>query len=266
MAERRPPTDWTEELLVQAALSLDYPPTPDIAAAVRLRLATKAVRTRRTRSPLASGPARAVGFGVAMVVLAFVATLALSSGAREALAEFLGLRVKGEQVAILPTPAAGETETPFPSPVALESYATPVAPTDLAAEVGFEPARPEGAGPLRAAYVVDYDGLRVAVLEYSDLDLWQVELDQGKFDKGIPFFQKGVQILSETAVNSQPAWWIAGGGHIMRFVAPDGTVVAGSERTVDRNTLAWRSASGMNYRMETDLSLEEALAVARTLP
>ncbi|MEX1104026.1 MAG: hypothetical protein WED87_07235 [Dehalococcoidia bacterium] len=267
MAEMHPPTDWTEELLVRAAMTIDYPPTPDISAAVRLRLAAGApARAVPGRSGPATQWARPLGVGLAVVVVAFVVALSASSGAREAVAEFLGLRVKGEQIAILPTPAPDATATPFPSPVAIEQYATPVAASDLATEVGFEPARPADAGNLQATYVIDYDGLLVAVLQYERFDLWQVALDGGTFDKGIPFFQKGATVLQETSVNQQPAWWIAGGGHIMRFVGPDGTVVAGSERTVDRNTLVWHSATGMNYRMETDLSLAEAAAIAGTLP
>jgi hypothetical protein len=67
-------------------------------------------------------------------------------------------------------------------------------------------------------------------------------------------------------VGGQAAYWIAGGGHIVRFVDASGTVVAGSERTVERNTLIWQSASGTNYRLETDLTQAEALALAETLP
>ncbi len=250
---------------MHAATTIEYPATPDIAATVRMRLAASPAPGpgRKTEGPRWVRP---LATGLAVVVVGLVVVLSASSGAREAVAEFLGLRVKGEQIAILTPPAAGETATPFPSPVALDRYATPVPATSLAAHVGFTPAMPQGAGSLEGTYVIDYDGLRVAVLQYGALDLWQVELDRGKFEKDIPFFQRGAEILSETAVNSQPAWWIAGGGHIMRFVGPDGTVVAGSERTVDRNTLAWRSASGMNYRMETDLDLPAALAIASTLP
>ena len=265
MAERRPPPDWTEELLVQAARSLEYPPTPDIAAAVRLRLAAPPARPARPR-PLPLIWARMAVAGIAVVLVGLIVVLSASSSAREAVAEFLGLRVEGEQVRILTPPAPGETATPFPSPVAVEYYATPVAASELEAIVGFEPARPGGAGELEGTYVIAYDRLHVAVLQYADFDLWQVNLDRALFDKQVPFFEKGVRVLVETSVNGQPAWWIEGGGHIMRFVGPDGTVIAGSERTVERNTLAWRSASGMNYRMETDLELSDALAIAETLP
>jgi hypothetical protein len=192
--------------------------------------------------------------------------LSASSGAREAVAEFLGLRVQGERVSILTPSADGQTPTPFPSPVAVEYYATPVPATQLESIVGFEPVHPEGVGELRGTYIVVYEHVRVAVLQYDDFDLWQVDLDRALFEKEVPFFEKDVRVLRETTVNGQPAWWISGGGHIVRFVGHDGMVVAGSERTVERNTLAWRSATGMNYRMETDLSFPEALAIARILP
>ncbi len=245
---------------MQAALSVEYPPTPDIASAVRMRLAVVPMPAPRSRMP-AAGWVRPLAAGLAVLVLAVVVVLSASSGAREAVAEFLGLRVKGEQVAILTPPAAGETATPFPTPVALERYATPVAATELEAVLGFEPARPGGAGSPLGTYVVDYADVRVAVLQYETFDIWQVRLPSGN-----PFFGKGVTALVETAVNGNPAYWIAGGGHIVRFAGPDGTVVAGSERTVDRNTLIWASSSGMNYRLETGLPLEEAIAIASTLP
>jgi hypothetical protein len=254
-----------EELLVQAARSVDYPSTPDIAAAVRARLAAHQAACPRTR-PVAPRWVRPLAAGLAVLAVGLVVALSASSGAREALAEFLGLRVRGERVAILTPPAGGAGATPFASPVALEYYATPVASTELEALVGFEPQQPAGSRELLGTYVIDYDGLQVAVLQFDEFDLWQVNLDRALFDKEVPFFEKGVRLLAETSVNGQPAWWIEGGGHIMRFVGSDGTVVAGSERTVDRNTLAWRSASGMNYRMETDLQMQEAVAIAQTLP
>lgn len=265
MADGRPPTDWTEELIVQAAFSMDYPPTPDIAAVIRTRLAANAP-LRRPAFPFPGPLVRALVAGAAVLSLGLAAILSASSGAREAIAEFLGLRVAGEQIAILTPPAAGETATPFPSPVALESYATPVPASGLASAVGFEPVYPPGYGDPDATYVVDYADVKVAVLQYEDFNLWEANLAGPEFDKRILFFGKGVAVLEELTVNDQPAYWIAGGGHIVRFVGADGTVVAGSERTVDRDTLVWRSATGVNYRLETGLALEDALAVAETLP
>lgn len=262
MAEMRAPADWTEELLVRVAATIDYPPTPDIVATVRARLApagaVSPVPAREWMRPLA------LGLGVLVLMVSVV--LSASSGAREAVADFLGLGVKGERIEILPSPEAGMTATPFPTPVALQSYATPVAASDLSRFVGFEPARPEGAGAMAGAYVVDYAGVAAAVLQYEDFDLWQIDLELEEWDKAIPYYEKGATILQETSVNGQPAWWIAGGDHIVRFVGPDGTVVAGSERTVDRNTLVWHSAAGINYRMETNLALQDALTMAATLP
>lgn len=209
---------------------------------------------------------RPVAMAAAGLAVAVSIALSASSDAREAVADFLGLGVKGERVEILPSPEPGMTATPFPTAVALQAYATPVAASDLPSLVGFEPARPEGAGALEGAYVVDYVGVAAAVLQYENFDLWQIDLELEAWEKAIPYYEKGVTVLRETSVNGQPAWWIAGGDHIVRFVGPDGTVVAGSERTVDRNTLVWHSAAGINYRMETDLALEDALTIAATLP
>jgi hypothetical protein len=261
--------DWTEELLVRAATTVDYPATPDIAGAVRRRLAAGGhVPAKRAGLPRwAPGVALAAAAGVA----GFAVALGASREAREAVADFLGLSVEGEEIDVLPTAAPGETPTPLPTARPIESYATPVGRGALGAAAGFEPAYPEGAGEPLEVYLVDFAGARIPVLQYERFDLWEARLGPGQtFGKGVGFFDKlvfgqGNETLSLVEVSGQPAYWISNGSHVVRFVE-GGTVVAGSERTVERNTLVWQAASGINYRMETDLSLEEALAIAETLP
>jgi hypothetical protein len=254
---------------MRAAATIDYPPTPDIASAVARRLAANGRTVHHGGQRLAL----AAAYGLAAVLLVAAGVLASSSGAREAVADFLGLAVEGEQIEVLPTPRPGATTTPSPTPRPLQSFATPVARESLASRVGFEPARPAGAEEPNGMYIVDYAGFLVPVLQYPEFDLWQVRLESGQFfGKGLSFFDKeifggpGATLLSETEVNGQRAYWISNGSHIVRFVDANGSVVTGSERTVDRHTLVWRSATDVNYRIETDLSLEQAVAIAETLP
>jgi hypothetical protein len=72
-------------------------------------------------------------------------------------------------------------------------------------------------------------------------------------------------VLHEFQIKGHDAAWISGGSHIVRFVDGNGTPVAGSQRTVGRNTLVW-STDAANYRIETDLPEEESIAIAQSLP
>lgn len=259
---------FEQDLLPSAAAAFPYPATPDLRAGVRLKLAT--------RKPATARPWLQRGLVAAVVaVIAALVTLTSSREVRDAVADFLGLAVEGEQVRILPTPAPGETPTPFPAPQPLEAYATPTTLLGARSLLGFEPRLPADEGEPRGVYTIQYLGVSVLVLDYERFALWQFRdllAEKGVFDKSVAgVFDKGivdktVRSVAETSVNGRPAYWISGGPHFVRFVAPDGTPVAGSARTVERDTLIWRGASGTNYRLEIDGALEEALTIATTLP
>ena len=113
---------------------------------------------------------------------------------------------------------------------------------------------------LTQAYNLGIRGDIVVALEYERFDLWQ--------KRGAGYFVKRVPrdiLIAETDVNGNPAYWIESDGHTIRFVDEDGTEIAGSERTVIGNVLVWNSAETF-YRIEGDLSQEEALAIAESLP
>jgi hypothetical protein len=253
----QPAARWEAVLLADAGSAFSYPATPDIEAGVRLRLALVPTALPAWRGPIvarAAAVALALVAGLALVVV-------LSRDVRDVVADFLGLAVEGERIEILPTPRPGETPTPLPTPRTLESFATPTTLESAAARLRFAPALIPGIEQAKAVYIVDYLGLAVVVVQYERSDLW--ETNGAIFEKGV--FGKGVQVIEQVTVNGQPAYWISGGSHIVRVIGSDGREVAGSERTVTRNTLVWRSA-GFNYRLETELSEAEALGVAVSLP
>jgi len=251
--------NWVEQLLADAGAAMVYPPTRDfagsLAQATSLMPASPAARMR---------PMLRVGMvaAVAVVVVAGVALATLSS-VRDSVADFLGLAVEGERIELLPTPAPGVTPTPFPTPQDIAAIATPATTDDLRRRLGREPALIPGRGAPQAMYTIDYNGIPSVVLDYSDLTLW--ETVGGVFEKFV--FVKGATqgSVQETRVNGQPAYWIAGGGHIVRFVGADGKEVVGSQRTVLGATLVWHGAT-LGYRMETNLSMAEAIAIAERLP
>ncbi len=242
-----PSRDWLERLLEADAAAAAYPATPQFA------LATAEPGKRRPQT------LRLAAAGVAIAVVAALAVVLALPESREAVADFLGLRVQGEQVEILPTPRAGTTPTPLPTPVPVESIASPITASEAAAAVGFTPEYVEGAGEPRL-YRLPYLGVRVFIAIYPEFTLW--ETPDFLFAKGLP----DGRILEEVTVRGQPAYWMETTERVVRILRPDGSEVVGTRRTVRAPTLVWRGAA-LTYRLESEsLSLEQALAIAETLP
>jgi hypothetical protein len=247
---------WEEALLTTLAQEVRYPPTPDLGARVVARLEEGPSDKRRPL--LATAALAAVGAAILLLVL----TVVVSKEVQDAVAEFLGVAVPGEEIAILPTPAPGTTPTPFPAPQDLQSYATPVSQAEAANKLGFEPVLIPGRAAPAGVYIAEFAEFPVLVLDYEGFDLWQT--DDVIFQKFV--FSKGVSVLEEVTVNGRPAYWIGGSAHIVQVLGPDGRVVPGSQRTVTGNTLVWQGAV-LNYRLEVEgMTKEEALKLAESLP
>jgi hypothetical protein len=234
------------------AAQTSYPPTPQLRARVITRIATTPARLPSLR-PFAL--AAACIFAAALAVV-----LALPSS-RSAVAEFFGVR--GSEVHVAPTPQPGLTPTPLPTPLGLQQYGTPATLAEASRALGFAPPKPAGAGAPEGTYVINYFGsMPVAVLSYRPYDLWIAPPDEGGiFVKTLDPAAR----LDTPAVHGVPANWVSGGSHIVTFKDAQGREAAGAQRTVGRNTLVWRTDAAF-YRLETDLSEREAVAVAESLP
>jgi hypothetical protein len=193
-----------------------------------------------------------------LVGLLVSVTLALAiSPAGEAIARFFG--VEGSKVERLPE---GATTTPPTGGVDLGSTARLLTLTEAAAIAGFIPGLPSGEGEPREVYLVNYASQAVVVLRYERFDLWQAQLQQNAyFGKQVP----RETLVREVSVRNVAATWLAGAPHFVSYILPGSLELRESIRTVDKNTLIWRTASAF-YRMETDLSLDEALHIAEKLP
>ena len=227
-----------ERFLERIAATAAYPATP-------------ALRTRPSRRPALAVAA------IVMIGLGLIIALAVPNS-RSAIAEFSG--VEGSKVERLPTPAPGVTPTPLPIPADPASLATPVSLEEASRRVEFQPARPRGKGEPTAVFVATYGSESVVILRYADFDLWEMRARDVFFGKGVP---TGV-VLRDTSVAGRPAHWIEGGPHTVRLFDDRGEF-PGSERTVARDTLIWRTDFAL-YRMETTLSDAAAIRVAETLP
>ena len=109
MAERREEEQLTRALRALGG-QLDYPPTPDLATAVRARLVGGAPRRRASwRGWFAAPGVRRLALALVVLVALVGAVLAFSPGVREAIAGRLGVRGITIEYA---TPTPSERLTP----------------------------------------------------------------------------------------------------------------------------------------------------------
>ena len=240
-----------ERLLERASATATYPLTPALRGSV-----LAAIAEPPARSTIASRrPAFALA-AIGMVALVLAIALAMPTS-RSAIADFFG--VEGSKIERLPTPAPGVTPTPLPTVADIGTYALPSSLADAAVALGFAPALARGMGE-PTVYLARYANESVVILRYPDLDLWEMKARDVNFGKGLPA-EVGAK---ELAVKGRPGYWISGGPH-SAYLFDGKAQVPGSERTVSRDTLIWRSDVAF-YRIETTLPLTEALHIAEALP
>jgi hypothetical protein len=86
----------------------------------------------------------------------------------------------------------------------------------------------------------------------AQMSLYQIEAQQ--------YAQKGAEIVEETTVSGQQAFWLQG-PHYIRLENDE----LQPWLFVDGNVLVWWSAEGVTYRLESHLTLAEARRVAESL-
>jgi hypothetical protein len=239
-----------QRMLAEAAADTTYPPTPDFVGRILSRPESRpALRLRLSFSPAAV-------FVIALVVSLTVALMMSPGGA---IARFFG--VAGSTIERLPAfPKA--ISTPLPEPGDLGGLAKSLSLSEAEAAAGFEVALPAGGAVPIQTYLIMYAGEPVVVLRYEGFDLWQTQLRQtGTFGKGV---EEGGTIL-DVSVGPEAGTWLTGGRHFVSYILPNGELFPLSTRVVDANTLIWRTPAAF-YRLETQLSLDEALRIAETLP
>ena len=237
-----------ERLLSQTSRDTSYPATPDLASRVVLNVQAPAPLPEGARRPAAA-------LILAAAALLVVAVLSVAPG-REAVARLFG--VEGSEITVV-TPVPGVTPTPLPAARPLEAVLKPVPLTELQEQVDFEAAVP-ALDETPDAYYVIYGDQRVAVLSYDEFDLWQTELLQGA-----SFGKLSDRMPVETEVGPYPAVWFSGGPHLVWYAELPGRTFLSSERTVERNTLIWRTET-LFYRIETDLPLNDVVRIVERLP
>ena len=222
---------------------LDFPATPDLAAAVAARLGEPPRRPRALRLALAA----------AALAAAAAATLALSPGARSAVLEWLGIR--GAAVAIV-------DELPPVTPAEpLAGLGERVTLAEARRRAGFELLALEGQGAPDAVFWKE-PGM-VSLVYGRDLDV-RLILSQvdGTLEPGI-FLKKAAAagtLVEPVAVGGEPGLLLTGEPHLFVYSAADGSV---REEPVylARDVLLWQRGP-LTLRLEGELTRAEALELA----
>jgi len=260
--------EFFEQRLISIANGLDYPRTPDIAAVVMARLRPS------TRPRFIS---RRLAWSLTIMLVLF-SSLMLIPPARAAIIEFIQIGI----VRIFPRPtqlpidtigtATPQAITPmtatasFPSATLLPSLSRLAGETtfaDAQQKVNYSillPTYPPDLGQPDYVFVQDAEG-EMTILVWLDpqqpdqvlMSLHFVPLGSWAIDKAEP------QVIEETNVNGQRAIW-ATGPYPLRLYNGD----LDFTRLIDGHVLIWADGD-ITYRLETNLSLEEALRIAESL-
>jgi hypothetical protein len=245
-----------EELM---ALSVEWPATPDLAAAVTARLEAPApARRRRAWRP-------ALAYGLAALAAAFAITMAASPDARSAVLEWLGLKSVEIQ--------RREPSAPPPQPGALGSGLGLGTSVTLAEARQRSPLlrlpEAEGLGRPDAIYL----GARGVSLVYGERPGYARSTTTGaavlvqQFPARVgPFIEKTLGAgteLQRLRVGGDPAYFITGAHG---FAFQDDAEVTFEDQRLAGNTLLVERADGLLIRVEGDLSRDRAVAIAESVP
>ncbi len=250
-----------------AATTFPYPPTPDVAASVRRRLESNDSR----RWP------KFGDFGVHNQRLARIAImLALILAALFAIPEVRAGVIEFFQIGVVriflasptptPTPTGIPLITPQPPPTLLPSLLNLAGKTTLAdarTRAGFSiplPTYPSDLGLPDHVFLQNMGGSFVLLVWLEPEQPARIRLSLQLIAHGSFAIEKGApKMIRMTSVHGQPAVW-AEGPYVLRLTNGD----LDFKRLVEGHVLIWEQDS-VTYRLESDLTLEEAIKVAESL-
>lgn len=250
-----------EKQLIDISKGMDYPPTPDIAGFVSTHL-------RPASSPRILYKTWAWSLTIGLILLL---SLLLIPPARAAILEFIQIGI----VRIFPQPIAPtaepiatatpqaqspQTATPNATLLFLETIAGKTMLEDAQKKVNYPILLPADIGEPDYVYIQNADG-NMIILVWLDPQNPQTVLMSLHF---IPTGSWAITkvsptILEETTVDGVRAIW-AMGQYPLRFSNGDLEFT----RIIHGNVLIWADDT-VTYRLETDMSLEEAIRIAESL-
>jgi hypothetical protein len=248
------PGSW-EEQVQQTARTLVYPPTPDIAGRVAERL--RPARNRRLH------PAWAL-----LVLLALLAGLWATPTVRAAILEFL--QIGSVRIWLVePTPAP-TTTMPVPTVTPISSLFDLFGETTLAAaaeRAGFPirlPGYPPDLGSPDGVFFQELGGPVVVLVWLNPQNTHRARLSLHILGEGAIVDKGQPALLATTKVNGKDAVWTTG-PYMLSYRQRGGQEWDMRRLVESGHVLVW-AEGGLTYRLESDLSLEEAVRVAESLP
>jgi hypothetical protein len=272
------PQEDMDRYLTNKASAFRYPPTPDIASSVRDRLVSDSVyRNRGARQgSAASGRQRRAWAGMALAVMLVVGALMAVPQVRG----FVG-DVYSSFVRIFKA-------EPGPVPVPNVPTATPVTPwvSKLYGETDFGNAQLQMQCPiLLPGYPLDIgmpdhvffqviDGVNTVILVWVNRE----QPDRARMalyiftESSIPFgVVDASPDVAKTMVHTQQAYWVSGTQSAQVFDSTGNKKLAKTQ-IVEGNVLIWTEGTpdmpdckNLTYRLETGLSMREAVSIANSL-
>lgn len=256
-----------EKQLLSIAKGLEYPPTPNIAGSVAARLRSS------TRPHFIS---RRLAWTLTILLVLF-SSLMLIPPARAAIIEFIQIgvvRIFRAEPAPLPPPNEDFPSTIIPVTATPRPTAEPLIPIleKFAGEMTLEeaqqavdypillPSYPPDLGQPDHIFVQDADGA-MTILVWIDPQQPDTVLMSLHFLPAGSWAIKKVEPtrIQDTTVNGRRAIW-AIGPYPIRYSNGDIDFI----RLIEGHVLIWADGD-MTYRLETDLSLEEAIKIAESL-
>lgn len=236
--------DRLQRALEALARATTYPPAPPLADAIRRRIES----APRIRGPASRWAIAAVSLAATLV--AIFALIALAAPARQAIADVF------DRINIF---SSNALPTGLPTEISGEALSL----TQAKASVDFPILLPADIpGPSRLV-LQEFDSAQVLFLFFEPPNGKPFLLVETNaiVGKGLPL---------ETGATSQPvagfpaeAYWIRG-VHTVELRDDQGNAIPKSARLTGENTLIWNQG-GFVFRVEGDLSLEEAVRIARSL-
>lgn len=250
--------NWKQRLQKTASV-FPYPPTPDIATAIRPRLSAKVVRPW---SPFAViKPQRQLAW-IAAAVCLILAALMIVPQVRAAVRDFLQIGA----IRIFQDSLPEMTPTAPPPHHSLAQLAGETTLSEAEARAGFAvklPAYPPDLGQPDHVYYQEIGGPMVIMVWLEPDNDKAVRMMLYILGDGVFGGKFQPDLVEETTVNGQPAYWVQGAHHLLfygRDYAPNPAFV----RLVEGNVLLW-VYDEVTYRLESTLSREEMARIAESV-
>ena len=247
------PNDELDAQLFDLGTRLHWAPTPDMTSVVAASLADPVPPPSRSdrRRWLAAA---------AIALLLIGALLVRSSSVRTSVADFLG--IDGLRIEL------GEPET---TPTSLPSLGTPTSIQDFARWLPFAAMRPTALELPDAVYLrILENGEAIGLMVWQPTEALPQTAETGlgallmQFDppEEMVMMLKTAGLstgtVTDTFVNGERAYWVEGASELTIFDAH------GGETRPTGNVLIWE-ASGIGFRLESALTMDEARAIAESM-